>query len=163
MLEAEEGGGIDLRFMRLALAQAGAAAAADEVPVGAVLVKEGRILASDRNRIRALRDPTAHAEMLVLRRAARRLKSERLGGTILYTTMEPCPMCAGAIILARIERVVYAAADPKAGAGGSLLNVLDHPGLNHRVDIDGGLLQAESRRLLQDFFRQKRLLIKEKP
>jgi tRNA(adenine34) deaminase len=142
--------------MRLALDQARAADRADEVPVGAVLAKEDEVLAADRNRIRELKDPTAHAEMLVLRAAARRLKNERLGGTILYTTVEPCSMCAGALVLARVAEVVYAAADPKAGAGGSLLNLLDHPGLNHRASVRGGLYAERSRRLLRTFFRRKR-------
>lgn len=141
----------------MALAEARAAYRADEVPVGAVIVAEdGRVLARDRNRIRGLRDPTAHAEMLVLRRAARRLQKERLGGTILYTTLEPCSMCAGAMVLARISEVVYGTADPKAGAGGSLLDLLDHPGLNHRVAARGGILGTESKRLLQRFFKAKR-------
>jgi tRNA(adenine34) deaminase len=147
-----------VRFMRLALKQALQAAQKEEVPVGAVLVKDGRVLAMDRNRIRALRDPTAHAEMLVIRRAAGRLKNERVGGTILFTTIEPCSMCAGAIVLARIDRVVYGAADPKAGAGGSLLNILHHPQLNHRVQVEGGVLESPARRLLQRFFKKRRNL-----
>jgi tRNA(adenine34) deaminase len=142
--------------MRLALKEARAAAAADETPVGAVLVEGGKVIAADRNRIRELKDPTAHAEVLVLRAAARRLQKERLGGTILYTTVEPCPMCAGAAVLARVDAVVFGTADPKAGAGGSLFNVLDHPGLNHRCGGKGGVLAAESRRLLREFFRGKR-------
>jgi tRNA(adenine34) deaminase len=142
--------------MRLALRQARLAEKADEVPVGAVLTLDGKVLAADRNRIRELRDPTAHAEMLVLKRAARRLKNERLGGTILYTTVEPCSMCSGAVVLARVPEVVYATADPKAGAGGSLLNILDHPRLNHRAGVTGGIFEKEARGLLQRFFRKKR-------
>ena len=142
--------------MGAALRQAKLAEKADEVPVGAVMVHEGRVLAADRNRIRELRDPTAHAEMLVLREAARRLNNERLLGTILYTTVEPCPMCAGAIVLARVPLVVYGTVDPKAGAAGSLLNVLTHPGLNHRSTVVGGVRASESRLLLRRFFRQKR-------
>jgi tRNA(adenine34) deaminase len=144
--------------MRLALRKAQEAGGADEVPVGAVLTLNGKVLAADRNRIRELRDPTAHAEILVLRAAARRLKNERLCDTILYTTIEPCPMCAGAIVLARVARVVYGAADPKAGAGGTLLDLLRHPGLNHRADVSGGVLKREAARLLQNFFRRKRAL-----
>lgn len=151
-----------LRFMRMALAEARKAARADEVPVGAVLAREGRVIARDRNRMRRLKDPTAHAEMGVLRAAARRLKSERLEGTILYTTLEPCPMCAGALVWARVSRVVYGAADPKAGAGGSLFNVLNHPGLNHRIPVDGGGLAGESRRLLRRFFQKKRLAARQR-
>ncbi|HRY30043.1 MAG TPA: tRNA adenosine(34) deaminase TadA [Elusimicrobiota bacterium] len=148
------------RFMRLALREARKAARADEVPVGAVLVRDGRVLAADRNRIRARRDPTAHAEMLVLRAAARRLKNERLGDTILYTTVEPCPMCAGAIVLARVREVVFGTADPKAGAGGSLIDILQHPQLNHRVRVSGGFYGQEARRQLRRFFRKKRALKK---
>ena len=147
---------LSLRFMRLALAQARAAAKADEVPVGAVVVENGAVLAEGRNRIRELRDPTGHAEILALRAASARLRRERLGGTILYTTLEPCPMCAGAAVLARVDAVVYGAADPKAGAGGTLLDLLRHPALNHRCRVVGGVLSAESRRLLQQFFKAKR-------
>jgi tRNA(adenine34) deaminase len=142
--------------MRLALAEARKAESIDEVPVGAVLALDGRVIAADHNRIRSRRDPTAHAEMLVLQKASRRLKNERLSGTILYTTVEPCSMCAGAIVLARVTEVVYGTSDPKAGAGGSLLNILDHPQLNHRAAVTGGVLQRESRNLLQRFFLKKR-------
>lgn len=142
--------------MRLALQQARQAARLDEVPVGAVLVQDGRVLAADHNRIRIQHDPTAHAEVLVLKKAARQLKNERLEGTILYTTLEPCPMCAGAVVLARVRRVVFATADPKAGAGGSVINVLRHPDLNHRVEVCEGVLQDEARRLLQRFFKKMR-------
>jgi tRNA(adenine34) deaminase len=142
--------------MRLALKEARAAEAADEVPVGAVVVQGGEVIAAERNRIRALNDPTAHAEVLALRAAARRLQKERLGGTILYTTVEPCPMCAGAAVLARVDAVVYALADPKAGAGGTLLNVLDHPSLNHRCAVQGGVLARDAKALLRRFFRTKR-------
>src|SRR5687768_3504429 len=106
----------DIKFMRLALKEAQAAAKADEVPVGAVVVKDGKVIARGRNRIRRLKDPTAHAELLAMRAAARRLRHERLGGTILYSTLEPCPMCAGAAVLARVDAVVYGIADLRAGA-----------------------------------------------
>jgi tRNA(adenine34) deaminase len=142
--------------MRLALAQARAAARADEVPVGAVVVHDGKVIAEGRNRIRELKDPTAHAEMLALRKASRRLRRERLGGTILFTTLEPCPMCAGAAVLARVDAVVYGAKDPKAGAGGSLLDVLRFPGLNHRCRVDGGVTAGASSLLLRRFFQKKR-------
>ncbi len=142
--------------MRLALDEARRAARADEVPVGAVVVKDGKVIGRGRNRIRELKDPTAHAEVLAIRRAGERLNNERLVDTILYSTVEPCVLCAGAIVLARVRRVVFAAADPKAGAGGSLMNVLSHPGLNHRADVAGGVLAGSSRRLLQGFFKAKR-------
>jgi tRNA(adenine34) deaminase len=142
--------------MRLALAEARKAAAEDEVPVGAIVVQNGRVLAANHNRIRARQDPTAHAEVLALRDAAARLKNERLCGTILYTTIEPCPMCAGALVLARVDRVVYATRDAKAGAGGSLYNILNDPRLNHRTAVTEGLFAAQARRLIQRFFRRKR-------
>jgi tRNA(adenine34) deaminase len=146
----------DLEFMRQALAEARKAERRDEVPVGAVLVKEGKVLARAHNRIRREKDPTGHAEMLVIRAAARRLKNERIGGTILYTTIEPCPMCAGAAVLGRVSRVVFGAPDSRAGAGGSLLNILSHPRLNHRIHVQGGVLEEECRRILQRFFQKKR-------
>jgi len=142
--------------MRLALAEARSAAKADEVPVGAVVVKEGKVIGRGRNRLRELKDPTAHAEMLAIQNAARVLKNERLLGTMLVTTLEPCPMCAGAIVLARVSHVIFAAPDFRAGAGGSLMNVLNHPGLNHRVLVTGGVLEGTSRQLLQRFFKAKR-------
>jgi tRNA(adenine34) deaminase len=144
------------RFMRLALDEAKKAAAEDEVPVGAVVVHNGKVLAADHNRICTRRDPTAHAEVLAIRAAARRLKNERLCDTILYTTIEPCSMCAGALVLARVSLVVYGASDLKAGAGGSLLNILQHPQLNHRTDVLGGILERPAARLLRSFFRKKR-------
>ena len=142
--------------MRMALSEARRAAKADEVPVGAVILLAGKLIARGRNRIRELKDPTAHAEILAIRQAGSRLKKERLLDTILYTTVEPCAMCAGAIVLARVRRVVYAAAEPKTGAGGSLVNLLNHPGLNYRAEMTGGLLAGTSRRLLQGFFQAKR-------
>lgn len=146
----------DQKFMRAALAEARQAARAEEVPVGAVVVREGKIIARGRNRIRELKDPSAHAEVLALRAAGRALKHERLLDTTLYTTLEPCAMCAGAIVLGRVPRVVYAAVDPKAGAGGSVMDVLRHRALNHRADVAGGVLAATSRRLLQRFFKARR-------
>ncbi len=144
------------RFMRLALAEARKASKENEVPVGAVLVKDGKVVARGHNRIVSTPDPTAHAEILVLRDGARRLKNERLNDTILYTTIEPCSMCAGALVLARVSKVVYGAADPKAGAGGSLLNILQHPSLNHRLNVLGGIRQNEAAGLIRRFFRRKR-------
>ncbi len=142
--------------MRLALAEARRAARADEVPVGAVIVRDGKVIARGRNRIRELKDPTAHAEVLAIRSAARRIQQERLIDTTLYCTMEPCALCAGAIVLARVKRVVFGVWDVKAGAAGSVVDLLRHPVLNHRAEVGGGILEVDARRLLQDFFRAKR-------
>lgn len=142
--------------MEMAMAEACRSSESDEVPVGAVIVLGGKVIARGRNRIRELVDPTAHAEILAIRKAARRLKQERLIDTTLYTTMEPCALCAGAIVLARIKRVVFGAWDHKAGAAGSVVDLLRHPVLNHRAEVGGGVLGIDSRRLLQDFFRAKR-------
>lgn len=142
--------------MEMALTEARRAARADEVPVGAIIVLEGKVIARGRNRIRELKDPTAHAEVLAIRAAALRLNQERLLETTLYTTMEPCALCAGAIVLARVKRVVFGAWDVKAGAAGSVFDLLRHPVLNHRAEVGGGVLENDSRRLLQGFFRAKR-------
>jgi tRNA(adenine34) deaminase len=142
--------------MREALAEAAAAGQAAEVPVGAVVVHEGRIISRGRNRILELKDPTAHAEMLAVQAAARQLQCERLRDTILISTLEPCPMCAGALVLARVGGVVYGAQDPKAGAGGSVMNVLHHPQLNHRIPVAGGVLALEAGRILSEFFKKLR-------
>jgi tRNA(adenine34) deaminase len=142
--------------MRAALAQAQAAAAAGEVPVGAVLVQGGTILAAAGNQPIASHDPTAHAEVAVLRSAGRALASYRLTGTTLYVTLEPCIMCAAALVHARVQRVVFGAWDPRAGAAGSLLNVFALPMLNHRVDVFGGVLMQECGALLQEFFLRRR-------
>src|SRR5262245_13096889 len=128
----------DARFMKAALAEARRAAAEDEVPVGAVLVKDGEIVSRDRNRRERLHDPTAHAEMLAITSAAAELETWRLEGCTLYVTLEPCAMCAGAVVLARIPRVVYGATDPKAGAAGAVVELLRHPKLNHRAQGTGG-------------------------
>jgi tRNA(adenine34) deaminase len=140
----------------VALAEARAALAHDDVPVGAVAVFDGRLVGRAHNQRELLRDPTAHAEMLVLTQAAEALGRWRLTGVTLYVTLEPCAMCAGAMVLARIDRLVYGAADPKAGAVASLFHLLDDPRLNHRVPATGGLLAEECGALLQDFFRRKR-------
>lgn len=142
--------------MRRALDQARAAARADEVPVGAVLVVAGDVVAEAHNRPRADRDPTAHAEVLALRAAADRLGHWWLDGATLYVTLEPCAMCAGAIVLARIERLVYAAPDPKAGMAGSLACLPQDPRLNHHVAITAGVLAEEAGALLREFFRARR-------
>lgn len=146
----------DERYLRLALQQAQAAAEAGEVPVGALIVADGRVLAAARNEREALRDPTAHAEMIAITQAAEALGAWRLEGCTLYVTLEPCPMCAGAIVQARIPRVVYGAADPKAGAVDSLYQILTDDRLNHRVEVESGLLGEECGRVLTDFFRARR-------
>jgi len=146
----------DERFMRAALREAARAMKEEEVPVGAVVVHEGRILARAHNRSIHLNDPTAHAEILALRRAARKLGNYRLAGCSLYVTIEPCAMCAGAIVQARVQRVVFGTADPKAGAGGSVLPVLNHPKLNHRAEVRSGVLKEECASILREFFRHRR-------
>ena len=147
----------DELYMRLALRAAARAARAGEVPVGAVLVDAaGTVVARGHNRPVAAKDPTAHAEIVTLRRAARRLANYRLGGTTLYVTVEPCPMCAGAIVLARVARVVYGAADPKAGAARTLYRIIDDPRLNHRAEVVGGVLAEECAAALREFFRARR-------
>ncbi len=142
--------------MRVALEEARAAFDADEVPIGCVLVRAGEVIARAHNRTRTDCDPTAHAEMRAIRDAARRLGYQRLEGCTLYSTVEPCFMCAGALIHARVTRVVWAVRDPKFGAAVSLGNVLDHPDANHRVATAEGVLADEARGLLQEFFRKKR-------
>lgn len=146
----------DERYMRLALEQAEAAAAADEAPVGAVIVAEGRVLAVARNEREALRDPTAHAEMIAITQAASALKNWRLEHCTLYVTLEPCPMCAGAIVLARIPRVVFGALDPKGGAVRSLYRLLEDARLNHRVEVVEGILSEPCGQVLSEYFRGKR-------
>ncbi|MDX1961713.1 MAG: tRNA adenosine(34) deaminase TadA [Pirellulales bacterium] len=148
----------DEDYIRMALAEASLAAQAGEVPVGAVLVHEGRILATAHNLREQLHDPTAHAEMLAITRGARELGDWRLEGCALYVTLEPCPMCAGAILQARIPRVVYGAADPKAGAAASLFQLLTDPRLNHRCAVAGGVLAAECGEILSRFFQAQRKL-----
>jgi tRNA(adenine34) deaminase len=142
----------DARWMREALKLARDARAEGEVPVGAVVVADGRLLGKGRNQIETLGDPTAHAEVLAIGAAAAAVGEPRLVGATLYTTLEPCVMCAGAIVLARIARVVYAAADPKAGACGSVYDIPRDPRLNHRAVVVGGLLAEESSFLLRSFF-----------
>ena len=146
----------DLEAMQAALAEARLASDAGEVPIGAVVVYKGAILSRGQNSVIRLNDPTAHAEVLALREAARMIGNYRINGCTLYVTLEPCAMCAGAMIHARIDRLVYAAADPKAGACGSVLSVLNHPQLNHQMKIDQGILAAGSAELLRSFFRERR-------
>ena len=146
----------DEAYMRRALELAERALDEGEVPVGAVLVQDGRVIGEGWNRPIALSDPTAHAEVLALRAAGSSSGQYRLPGASLYVTLEPCPMCAGAILHARISRVVFGAPDPKSGAAGSLMDLLQHQGLNHRVEHQGGILEDECGRLLRDFFRSRR-------
>jgi tRNA(adenine34) deaminase len=146
----------DRDFMQAALAQARLAAEAGEVPIGAVVVHEGAIVATGQNRVLRDLDPTAHAEIVALRAAAATLGNYRLSGCTLYVTLEPCAMCAGAMIHARIDRLIFAAADPKAGAAGSVLSVLNHPQLNHQMRIEQGIAGEESSELLRSFFRERR-------
>ena len=146
----------DLGAMQAALAEARLAAEAGEVPIGAVAVHEGAIIACGQNRVLRDVDPTAHAEIVALRAAATALGNYRLAGCTLYVTLEPCAMCAGAMIHARIDRLVYAAADPKAGACGSVLAVLNHSQLNHKIQVEQGIAADESAELLRNFFRERR-------
>lgn len=143
-------------WMRAALEDAARAAYHGDVPVGAVAVYEGRIIGRGRNRREIDHDPTAHAEMIALREASRTINHWRLDGVTLYCTLEPCAMCAGAMILARLPRLVYATPDPKAGAAGSVLDILNHPALNHKVQVERGPYAEEAAALLVGFFRKLR-------
>ena len=142
--------------MRLALREAERAAEHDDVPIGAVVVSGGEVIGAAGNERELRKDPTAHAEVLALREAAAALGGWRIPDSVLYVTLEPCAMCAGAIVLARVPRVVYGTTDPKAGAAGSVLDVLAEPRLNHRPQVDGGLLAGEAAILLETFFAARR-------
>ena len=144
------------KYMQIALKEARTAFEKDEVPVGAVIVYKEQVIGRAHNQIKILKDPTAHAEMIAITQAASHFKNERLKDCTLYVTIEPCPMCAGAMILARIEGLYYATEDPKSGAAGSVLNILQNKKLNHRVKVKQGLLRDESRSLIQEFFEKKR-------
>lgn len=146
----------DEDFMRVALAEARAAAGHADVPIGAVVVVDGEVIAAAHNRREVDLDPTAHAEVLAIRAAAEVSGSWRLDDATLYVTLEPCHMCAGALVLARLPRLVFGATDPKAGAVGSLDNIVDDPRLNHRVDVTSGVLGEEGGDLLREFFRARR-------
>jgi tRNA(adenine34) deaminase len=146
----------DEYFMRLALREAALALEHDDVPIGALIVHDGEVIAAAHNERELRADPTAHAELLALREAARVLGSWRVLDTVLYVTLEPCAMCAGAIVLARVPRVVYGAPDPKAGAAGSVFDILDEPRLNHRPQVSRGLLAEDSADLLRAFFAARR-------
>jgi tRNA(adenine34) deaminase len=146
----------DQEAMQSALAEARRAGEAGEVPIGAVVVCDGAIVARGQNRVLRELDPTAHAEIVALRAAATALGNYRLPGCTLYVTLEPCAMCAGAMIHARLARLVFGAADPKAGAAGSVLVVLNHPLLNHQMEVEQGILGDEAAELLRGFFRERR-------
>jgi tRNA(adenine34) deaminase len=146
----------DEYFMRLALREATRALEHDDVPIGAVVVRDGEVIGSGHNERELRSDPTAHAEMIALREAARTLEDWRILDAVMYVTLEPCAMCAGAIVLARLPRVVFGATDPKAGAAGSVLDVLAEPQLNHRPQVEGGLLSLDAAELLQSFFASRR-------
>jgi tRNA(adenine34) deaminase len=146
----------DEYFMRLALREASRALEHDDVPIGALVVREGEVIGSGHNERELRGDPTAHAEMIALREAARTLGSWRVLDAVMYVTLEPCAMCAGAIVLARVPRVVFAATDPKAGAAGSVFDILDEPRLNHRPRVETGLLAEDSAVLLRTFFGSRR-------
>ncbi len=146
----------DEYFMREALRQAMRAADADEVPIGAVVACNGKIIARAYNQVELLKDATAHAEVLAITQASGYLDDWRLEGCTLYVTKEPCPMCAGALVHARLERIVFGALDPKGGGAGGLFNIVDHPSLNHRMAVRGGVLQDECISLLKTFFAVKR-------
>jgi len=147
---------IDLDAMHAALDEARLAGEQGEVPIGAVVVHDGEIVARGQNRVLRNLDPTAHAEIIAMRAAAAVVGNYRLIGCTLYVTLEPCAMCAGAMIHARLDRLVYAASDPKAGACGSVLAVLNHPQLNHQMPVEQGILAEESAELLRSFFRERR-------
>jgi tRNA(adenine34) deaminase len=147
---------LDRQFMQEALAQAKLAALAGEVPVGSVLVRDGRIISTGFNQPISNSDPSAHAEMMALRAAAQLESNYRLPGTTLYVTLEPCTMCAGAMVHARVERVVFGANDPKTGAAGSVLNVFSEKQINHQTQVEGGIMEDECGQVLRDFFKGRR-------
>jgi tRNA(adenine34) deaminase len=146
----------DLEAMQEALAEARKASAAGEVPIGAVIVCRGEMIARGQNSVIRTSDPTAHAEIVALRQAARTFGNYRLNGCTLYVTLEPCVMCAGAMVHARLDRLVYAATDPKAGACGSVLSIINHPQLNHQMKLEQGVLADQCAELLRSFFRDRR-------
>ena len=149
---------VDDIFMSEAIRQAKKAAEADEVPVGAVIVYDHKIIARAHNQIEMLKDPTAHAEMIAITQATNYLSSKWLQECTLYVTIEPCSMCAGALVLARMNRVCFGAEDPKTGACGSIINIANHKSLNHRLEVTGGILAAECAALVSEFFQKKRKL-----
>ena len=146
----------DIGFMQAAILEAEIAASEEEVPVGAVLIRNGKIISRGRNRPCRDDDPTAHAEIVAIRRAALSVENYRLNGMTLYVTLEPCVMCVGAMLHARIARLVFGAHDPKSGVAGSVLDLCDESALNHRIEVNGGLLDMQCGGLLKDFFEKKR-------
>lgn len=147
---------MDEYFMNLAIKEAKKAYILDEVPVGAVIVRDGRVIASAHNSREIMKDATSHAEIIAIREACRALGGWRLMDCDMYVTLEPCPMCAGAMVNARIRRIVFGAFDLRAGACGSIMNIAEDSRLNHRIEVVSGVLEEECRKLLQDFFREKR-------
>jgi tRNA(adenine34) deaminase len=147
---------LDRQFMQQALDQAKLAAIAGEVPVGAVLVRDGEVISTGFNQPITNSDPSAHAEMMALRAAAKEESNYRLPGTTLYVTLEPCTMCAGAMLHARVDRVVFGATDPKTGAAGSVLNVFSEKQINHQTQVEGGIMGEECGQILRDFFKERR-------
>lgn len=154
---------LDKYYMLEALKEAKEAFEEDEVPVGAIIVSQKRIIAKAHNQIERLKDPTAHAEMIAITQAASTLGSKWLNEASIYVTIEPCSMCAGALVLARIKNIVYGAKDPKTGACGSVVNIVNHQKLNHRVSVKSGVLKEECSLLLKEFFKKKRLKPAYKP
>jgi len=148
---------LDQYYMSEALKEAQKAFDSDEVPVGAVIVYDGKIIARAHNQIKLLKDPTAHAEMIAITQAASYLANERLINATIYVTIEPCSMCAGALVLARVKRLVYGAGDPRTGACGSVINIVDNKKLNHRIKTEEGVLETECAWLLKEFFKKKRI------
>jgi tRNA(adenine34) deaminase len=148
---------LDQYYMSIALKEAEKAFDGDEVPVGAVIVHDGKLIARAHNQIKLLKDPTAHAEILAITQAASYLANERLINTTIYVTIEPCSMCAGALVLARVKRLVYGARDPRTGACGSVVNIADNKKLNHRIKVERGVLEKECAGLLKEFFKNKRI------
>ena len=151
----------DERFMKKALHQAKRAAAIGEIPIGCVIVRDGKVIARGFNQRRSRKTTLAHAEMIAIDRASRKLGDWRLEGCTMYVTLEPCQMCSGALVQSRIDRVVIGTMNPKAGCAGSILNILQMPEFNHQVEITGGVLQEECSAVLQDFFRDLRIRVKE--
>lgn len=144
------------KFMKMALEEAEKAKAIGEIPIGAIIVKDGEIVGRGHNLTESIKDPTAHAEILAIRDAAKNLGGWRLFGCTMYVTVEPCAMCAGALVWSRIDKLVYGTKDPKAGACGSVMNIVQNSDLNHRLDVESGLMEDECKEIIQDFFRKLR-------
>lgn len=143
-------------FMKVALKEAKKSLETEDVPVGAIVVKDGQIISKGHNEVEKRKDPTAHAETIAIRKAIKKLGNKHLLDCVIFSTLEPCPMCAGAMVLARVNKLVFAAYDPKSGAAGSVINIIQNADLNHRIDFVGGILEQESAKLLRDFFQRLR-------